>query len=134
MNKALLENLFDLAKNIKPIHRVRCIAAITHKKLDAPVIATNALKSHPFQRRFAKNSDAIYLHAETNAIRQALRHLNAEDLAKSHLYVARAKINPISREWEMGMACPCSGCQKAIVTFDIENVFFTLDGDGFEKL
>lgn len=129
-----MNDLFEMAKASKPVHRVRCLAAITHKKLDSPIIASNAVKSHPFQMRFARNSDSIFLHAETNVIRQALRHLDADDLSKATLYVARAKINPLTHKWEMGMACPCRGCQKAIVTFDIENVFFTLDGEGVEKL
>lgn len=134
MDIELIDHLFEVAKASDLIHRVRCVAAISHKKLPEPIIAFNALKTHPFQMRFARNAESIFLHAETNVIRQALRHLSVDDLPKASLYVVRAKINPRTKRWENGLACPCRGCQKAIATFGIENVVYTLDGAGLECL
>ena len=73
----------------------------------------------------------VYLHAETDTIRTALRHLTDKQLAKSTLYVCRIKHQdgpgtPLT--W--GLSKPCPGCQRAIATFDIKNVVYSDEGKG----
>jgi len=92
----------------------------------------NRLKSHPFQQKFSKNSDSIYLHAETDAIKNALRFVDVDDLKKSTLYICRIK--KISKKDCWGLSKPCSGCQKAISTFGIKNVIYSNDEGGYSKL
>ena len=55
--------------------RFRLAAGIVHKK---SLIATgvNSYKSHPLMLQFGKNSDSIFLHAEVDAIKNALRLLS----------------------------------------------------------
>jgi tRNA(Arg) A34 adenosine deaminase TadA len=88
----------------------------------------NSMKSHPFQARFGKNKDAIFLHSEVAAIKNSLRHVSTRELAKSTLYVVRIKQDQFTREMVPGIARPCAGCARAIAEFDIPGVVYTLDG------
>ena len=108
----------------------RLAAAVVYKN-QIITIGVNRKKSHPFQARYSKNEDAIYLHAETDTIRGALRYLSEKQLTKSTLYVCRIKHedgpgSPII--W--GLSKPCTGCQRAIATFDIKNVVYSEEGEG----
>jgi len=80
----------------------------------------NSYKTHPFQKRFAKNEESVYLHAETLAIYNALKKLTLEELAKSTLYILRLK-----KTGETGLAKPCPGCARCINTFNIKKVYYT---------
>jgi len=108
----------------------RLAAAVVHKN-QVITVGINRKKSHPFQARYSKNEDAIYLHAETDTIRAALRYLSEKQLSKSTLYICRIKHedgpgSPII--W--GLSKPCIGCQRAIATFDIKNVVYSEEGKG----
>ena len=108
----------------------RLAAAIVYKNRVISV-GINQKRSHPFQAKYSANEDAIYLHAETDTIRTALRHLTDKQLAKSPLYVCRIKHqdgpgSPLT--W--GLSKPCPGCQRAIATFDIKNVVYSDEGKG----
>lgn len=84
-------------------------------------IGVNQLKSHPLQAKFGHNEEAIFLHAEIDAIRNALKRVNSLALQRATLYVARSK------NGRMRLSKPCSGCQKAIIHFNISNVIWTED-------
>jgi len=108
----------------------RLAAAIVYKNRIIS-IGINQKRSHPFQARYSKNGDAIYLHAETDTIRGALRYLSEKQLSKSTLYICRIKHedgrdSPII--W--GLSKPCVGCQRAIATFDIKGVVYSEEGEG----
>jgi len=107
------------------------LAACIVSKNQVVSFGFNRLKSHPFQKRFGKNSDAIFLHAETDAILNALKSVDVDDLRKSTLYVCRVK--KINKKFCWGLAKPCEGCTRAIATFNIRNVIYT-DDDGFKTL
>ena len=47
----------------------------------------NQNKSHPFHSRFSDHDDAIFLHAETDAIKNALKRIEEEDLIKAIHYL-----------------------------------------------
>jgi deoxycytidylate deaminase len=94
-------------------------------------IGVNSYKSHPFQRRFASNKDAIFLHAETSAIHSALRIMDThDDLSDCDIYVCRMKHLGPNLDFVSGMAKPCMGCSRAIAEFGIRNVFYTTDDNG----
>jgi tRNA(Arg) A34 adenosine deaminase TadA len=82
-------------------------------------IGVNQLKTHPLQKKFGINDEAIYLHAEVDAIRNALKRISVFDLQKATLYVAKSKAGTPK------LSKPCPGCQKAIIHFGISNVFWT---------
>ena len=72
--------------------RIKLSAGVVYRK---HLIATgvNSYKSHPMMLQWGKNSDSIFLHAEVDAIKNALRVITQEQLAKCDLYVVRVKKN-----------------------------------------
>lgn len=112
----------------------RLSSAIVYKN---QIVSTgvNSLKSHPFQKRFGRNSESIFLHAEISAIKNALRHMTIDDIADADLYVTRVKReNGRDSDFVSAMARPCAGCQRAIAEFGIRNVFYTTDKGTVECL
>lgn len=88
------------------------------------------MKSHPFQKTYAKHEEAIFLHSEVDAIKNAVNaRVDPEIISKSTLYIARQRI--IDGDWTQGIAKPCSGCQKCIAAFDINAVIYTLDNHSY---
>jgi len=129
--KTIMNMLNSVAESIEPVSQARLAAAIFYKN-DLVAIGTNKPKTHPFQKRWAKHEMAIYLHAEIDVIKNALRHISQEELAKSKLYVSRIRFDSnqkdLSREnLKTGLARPCSGCMRAIANFDIKHVCFSTD-------
>ena len=120
----------DLDKNMNRIG-ARHASAITYKN-QIISYGVNQNKSHPFHTKFSKNEDAIFLHAETDAIKNALRRLTEEELVKATLYVCRVKYshNGDDKWITWGLSKPCLGCQRAIATFGIENVIYSGEGQG----
>ena len=90
------------------------------------------MKSHPFQAHWAKNDDAIFWHAETHAIWNALRICDEDDLRKMTLYVSRARRpeNGNSKQWIWGNSRPCEGCMSCLTKYNIKQVVYTLDDIG----
>lgn len=93
---------------------------------------TNRNKTHPFQVKYARNKDSIFLHAEISAIKDAMRFLTLDDLSRADLYICRVK--NIGGKYVYGLAKPCEGCMRAIVEFGINDVYFTTDEGTIEKL
>lgn len=100
----------------RPLPKMACVLTDGHNT----VVGFNQRKSHPLQLRFNKhNPQAIYLHAEMDAIRQVIR-LQGADLSGFKMYVAR-----VHRDGEVACAKPCKGCQSAILAFNIRSVEWT---------
>lgn len=103
--------------------RICAILAIRSKVIS---FGNNQYKSHPLQASFSKNDDAIFLHAEIDSIRHALRFISVDDLKKTTLYIARVKEDK-KRNIVWALAKPCKGCMAAIESFDIGRVVYTSD-------
>jgi len=90
-----------------------CVVAIGH----------NQLKSHPLQATY-KNY-RIYLHAEIDALRKALRVIHEDELPQCHLYVLRLKRG--GEGWIQGCAKPCLDCMSVLVGFGFleDNIIWT---------
>lgn len=128
MNKhqKIIDNLCRIAEAVEPINSARLAAAIVYKNRIV-AYGTNKRKSHTFQSKYGKNEHAIYLHAENDAIKNALRYIHIDDLSYCTLYVARVKrIRPRSM-YIQGLAKPCRGCMGAINTFKLKGIIHTLD-------
>lgn len=94
-------------------------------------VGFNSDKSHPLQKRFSKNSDAIFKHAEVDCIIKALKIVEEDDLKDANLYVYRVKkLSKGDAHWVSGMAEPCPGCQKAIEHFGIKRTVYSTEVDG----
>lgn len=122
MNK--MKKLLDIARDQPKIFGVR-IAASLYRGNRLISYGFNSLKSHPFQKQWSKHPEAIYTHAEIDAIRNALRR--DEDLSRCHLLVARWT------QLGQALAYPCEGCWAAIKAFGISQVSWTLEKDGIGK-
>lgn len=111
------------------------VAAAVVRRGKVLSIGFNYKKSDPLQKRFGKNEEAIFLHAEIHAIKMALRDISVEELAGCDIYIARVKRpRPRSSEWVWGLAKPCEGCARAIAEFDIRNVVYTTDEQTYEVI
>lgn len=113
----------------KVVARISAMLVIKNKPI---AFGTNQRKSHPFQAKYGKNKDAIFLHAETSAIKNALNRIDAADLQNATLYIARAKKatnHPNSRDIQ-GIAKPCTGCLRCIAAFGVKKVVYTTDTQG----
>lgn len=94
-------------------------------------VGLNSDKSHPLQKRFAKNNEAIFKHAEVDCIIKALKVVDEEDLKDATLYVYRVKkMNKGDANWVSGLAEPCPGCVKAIQHFGIKRTVYSTDIEG----
>lgn len=132
MRKINKEILFTLQKvaSANPSDNAKVAAAIVrNNKIVA--IGINSMKSHPMAARFSKNEQAIFLHAEVAAIKNALREIEVTDLEKMEMYICRVKKpKPFSKRWVWGLAKPCIGCQRAIAEFGLKRVVYTTDVTG----
>lgn len=118
----------------KELVRTRFAAGIVYKN-EMVSIGVNQLKSHPFQAKFSKHEESIFLHAETAAIKNALRILDLDDLRKSTLYICRVKkCDRKTKAFVWGISKPCAGCMKAVIQYDIKNVVYTCDGGSYQRL
>ena len=122
MNDRILSILIDHAKRSPKIFRVQMTAALGRRgELLRHTISNNSLKTHPFQRQYARHPDAIHLHAEVAAIAKA-KHI-LDDLSDCELYVARVKND--NGVLVPGNARPCRGCWECIAAFNIKRVHYT---------
>jgi|TARA_R110000851_G_scaffold141324_2_gene279164 deoxycytidylate deaminase len=123
--------LSQIAINVEPVAQARIAACIVYRK-NIISVGFNQKKTHPFQQKYCKNNKSIFLHAETDAIKNAINKIELDKLAKSILYICRVKI--INNKFTFGIAKPCDGCMRAISNFDIEKVYYTLDNGGYSWL
>lgn len=127
MKKDILNNLYNLAKDISPVAGARVVAAI-YKRKKLISLGYCQYKTHPLQAKFGEKYSCLDIHAEISAIVNAPRDT---DFSKCTLYIARAKKDSITKEWKWGMAKPCKkGCSQALVAFGFKNVVFTIDETG----
>lgn len=106
------------------------LAACIVKKNKIAAFGNNKNKTHPLQSKFTKHPQALYLHAEIDAIKNTIKRYGVDYLVGSTLYVARTKKNGSE-----GLAKPCKGCMQAIESFGIAEVVYTSDLEGrYQKL
>lgn len=117
----------------EPVSRQRLAACLVYKN-EIIAVGFNKRKTHPIAKRFQKHEDAIYLHAEVDCIKNALRQYDEDVIAKSTMYVLRVKRPDDNHQiFIRGMAKPCCGCHHAIDQFNIKRVFYTTE-DGYEEM
>lgn len=118
-DQKVFDQLHLIAKDIVPVRRFRHAAAIVVKR-EIVGLGINRLKSHPLQIKFARNPESIYLHAEIDALRNALHRVTAEDLRRATLYVLK-----LDSRGNRGNSAPCEGCAKMVDYFNIRKVVHT---------
>lgn len=106
------------------------LAACVVKRNKIMSFGHNKNKTHPLQNKFNKHPQANYLHAEIDAIKNALKRYSVDDLIGSTIYVVRTK-----KDGSEGLAKPCKGCMQAIESFGIAKVIYTSNIEGnYQKL
>jgi deoxycytidylate deaminase len=135
MSDYLKSQTYELAEALQPVGNAR-VAALIAVRDKIIRYGVNKNKSHPFAAKYGKNEQSIYLHAETDAILNALKYFDHPDeLQKATIYIARAKkVSTHDHSMMMGMAKPCLGCQRALATFGICDVVYTTDEQTWENL
>ena len=130
-----LDLLKKLACDIpNPVRSFRLVSSVVYKRRVVS-FGVNSLKTDPFQDRFKKNDQSIYLHAEVAAIKKALKRIDLDDLRKCDMFVARVKRKgPKPNEpYIAAMAKPCAGCARCIAEFGIRNVYYTSENEEVYK-
>lgn len=94
----------------------------------------NQLKTHPYQKRYGRNKDSIFWHAETNAIYIADKMLGFDKFSKSILYVVRTKWDGAGKvNLIYGNSKCCDGCMECIKDYNINTIIYSMDEDKYGK-
>ena len=130
----MINIITKIAVNVKPVRHARTASGLFYKKeLVSVGICQN--KSHPFQALYSKHEDAIFLHSETDCIKNALKELSLEEISKCTMCICRVKYTDAKKKKQIfGHSKPCIGCMKAIVTFNISNIVYSLDEEGYNVI
>ena len=130
----IFEALKPIAEIRPAVSRSRHVSAIVYRdKILA--MGFNKLKTHPFQKKYGRHEDSIFIHSEIHAIHQVIKQYGDDILEKCSLYVCRMKYeNGKKQAMLQGMSKPCDGCLGCIAEFGIKNVYFTCDEEGYEQL
>ena len=163
MNERIFRVLYNLALRspgvIKRQGQVfKMAAAISCKRGQIVSTGVNQIKSHPIMVDGGYyNDQQIYLHAEADAIRKALRlgHLHfprddghgrsgrSSSLKHCQIHVLRLKQRTSAtnttgtKQWMLGNARPCAGCMNLIHAYGLREIFWTQDceiGDDWSKM
>lgn len=123
----------DIIKQLKVLARsgthpkVWIASALLHRN-KVISFGVNQMKTHPYQRKFGRNYDSIYWHAETSAIYVADKKINYDKIENCVLYIARVKYDGTDKlNFISGLAFPCDGCLRCIKSYGIKSVVYTLD-------
>lgn len=88
----------------------------------------NSTKTDPFQNRFKRNVQSIYLHAEVSAVKSAIKKIGIDQLKDCVMFTLRLKYYDCFRKrivW--GLAKPCAGCEMLIKEFEIPTVVYSVN-------
>lgn len=126
-NRKVLDMLTRLAiENPGTRTRYKMAAGIVYRR---HLVSTgvNSYKTHPLMQSPGYHSEQIYMHAEVDAIRNSLRLISQDQLAKSSIYIVRVKKTRDLSGYQYGMARPCKGCTRMIASFGIDSVWWSHD-------
>ena len=129
--RKILDTIYQLAVDSPYVYRAKICAAIV-KRRKIISFGFNQRKTHTLQARYSKHYLACSIHAEIDAIKNALRKIDTSELDHCDIYIARAKRNGVGKPFIKGLAKPCIGCQRAIRAFNLRNVFYTEEGENDE--
>ena len=108
-----------LAQDSTPHAGARVCAILAHRG-DVLSVGFNSSKTHPFQAKYRKNPHAVFWHAETAAINNALKREFQHLLHKSSMYILR-----LTHAGNPAISMPCEGCARAIREHNINRVLYT---------
>lgn len=99
----------------------RVAACVVYKNTVA--FGHNKCKTSPFQEFHNPEDYDVYTHAETDAIKNAIKRIPFKKFHKATIYVVRVK-----KDGSVGMAKPCmKGCSQAIEAYNIGRVVYSTE-------
>lgn len=125
-----LNFLAEMAQE-SPAYANAKVASLILFKNGLIITGTNQNRTDPWAQRFARKEEAIYIHAEVQAIKTAVNHFRGDRnaLQGASIYVARVKRSSPTGPYVWGLARPCEGCSEAIELFGVKRVVYTTDVD-----
>lgn len=133
VHKERVKQLWELLNGSEPFSQAR-IASSVYYKNNIVSVGFNRNKTHPLQKKFGRNEESIYLHAEIDAIIQARRYLTSDEIKSSIIYTARRKFTTHTDKEVWGLAKPCEGCMKAIKTFGFKAGYYSTERGKIEQM
>jgi tRNA(Arg) A34 adenosine deaminase TadA len=115
----MLSEALELAKK-NEVKGLPKMAAIISKRKRIISTGVNQRKTHPLMQRFTDNHLKVHLHAEIDAIKNALKTHRESELKGAEIFVAR-----VMKSGQRGIAKPCAVCQRALDEFGITGVYWT---------
>jgi len=126
MTPSIKEKLLRLAiENPGTKGRFKVAAGVIYKNR-LMYVGVNSYKTNPIMLNGDYRVGQIHLHAEADALVQALRGMSQRQLAKSAMWVVRVKRSP-SGGFTEALARPCPGCWSLINESGIKEVEWTED-------
>ena len=111
--------LYQVALEGTCIRGSKHACAITYKNRII-AIGVNKLKTHPIMLIYGKNKNAIFLHAEMDAIVKVINSHGPDILKSCALHVMRLPQGNV-----LGGSKPCVGCQRALDAFMLKEVYYS---------
>lgn len=112
----IINRLLKISEELENGMRCKHVAALYEgKRLIS--LAHNVPRSHPFEYRYSKCQNHLWLHAEKNCLVQA----KWRDLSGCTMYVARMDLSG-----EPNLSKPCSSCCAALVAVKIKRVVYSI--------
>lgn len=121
--------LSTIAKDLEPTACAKVSACIVYNNRIVS-FGTNSKRTDPFVLQYRKHPQAIFIHAETDAIKKARRILSEKQLKHTKMYVCRISVG--RSKW--ALAKPCIGCYRAILEYNIKKVYYTCSPGVYEEL
>lgn len=132
--KIIIDNLFDITKDIEGVRSSRHAAAVVKRGI-VYGMGVNSNKTDAFQQQFTNNPEKVFSHAEIAALKRTKNQLRTDDLSDFTLIIIRGKKDDGTNEWQFGDSKPCDMCQKAIESFGIRKIIYSIeDGIKVEKI
>lgn len=118
-DKRTFEMIYRVAEAIEDNgFRTRLCACLVYR--NQYVLGINQRKTDTFHARYTTNEEAVYRHAESDAIKRGIKEFGKNALTNSTLYVLRLLVNDT-----IAMAKPCCTCQSIIREYGIPRVLYT---------
>lgn len=96
------------------------MAAVIAKRKKILAVGYNKHKTHPMMLKYTDNELRVSIHAEVDALVNALKNYSPEELVGSEIYIAR-----LLKNGKTGIAKPCEICQKALEDHGITSIHWT---------
>jgi tRNA(Arg) A34 adenosine deaminase TadA len=126
--ESIFETLRMIARDTSAKQRISVSAAIVKNNKIISIGINDFNKTDAFQNKFSRNPEIVFPHAEVSAIKNAFKCIDLYTMRKCVIYVCRMKFDSTHKiKLIQGVAKPCDACMKAIKTFELKGVIYTLD-------